>query len=99
MYFKPSGRRSFSTISRRGFVRSLCATLPVFSFDQLLAGAGLGIQFVNSGREAGLNAKTIFGAEHKNKFYKKAARETESRNALREYLRFMPQNLQLRLTN
>ena len=31
--------------------------------------------------------------------YKKAGRETESRNALREYLRFMPQNLQLRLTN
>ncbi len=59
---------SFFDISRRGFVRSLCATLPVFSFDQLVAGAGLGIQFVNVAREAGLNAKTIFGAEHKNKF-------------------------------
>jgi predicted CXXCH cytochrome family protein len=31
--------------------------------------------------------------------YKKAGRETESRNALREYLHFMPQNLQLRLTD
>lgn len=28
--------------------------------------------------------------------YKKSGRETESRNALREYLRFMPQNIQLR---
>jgi predicted CXXCH cytochrome family protein len=28
--------------------------------------------------------------------YKKAGREAESRNALREYLRFMPQNIQLR---
>ena len=30
-------------------------------------------------------------------FYKKAGHEAESRNALREYLRFMPQNIQLRL--
>jgi predicted CXXCH cytochrome family protein len=29
--------------------------------------------------------------------YRKAGREAESRNALREYLRFMPQNIQLRL--
>jgi hypothetical protein len=29
--------------------------------------------------------------------YKKAGQEAESRNALREYLRFMPQNMQLRL--
>jgi predicted CXXCH cytochrome family protein len=29
--------------------------------------------------------------------YKKAGHEAESRNALREYLRFMPQNIQLRL--
>jgi hypothetical protein len=55
-------------ISRRGFVRSLCAALPVFSFDQLVAGSGLGVQFVNVAREVGLRAKTIFGGEHKNKF-------------------------------
>jgi hypothetical protein len=55
-------------ISRRGLVRSLCATLPVFSFHQLVAGTGLGIQFVNVAHEAGLNAKTIFGAERRNKF-------------------------------
>ncbi len=53
---------------RRRFLQSLCATLPVFSFDQLLADAPLGVQFVNVAREAGLNAKTIFGAERKNKF-------------------------------
>ena len=32
-------------------------------------------------------------------FYKKACLEAESRNVLRQYLRFMPQNIQLRLTN
>jgi len=63
-----SKRPNFRTLSRRGFVRSLCAAVPVFSLDQLVAGTGLGVQFVNVGREAGLNAKTIFGAEHKNKF-------------------------------
>jgi hypothetical protein len=67
MSINPSERRSLPTVSRRSFVRSLCATLPVFSFDQLVAGAGLGIQFVNVAREAGLHAKTIFGAD-KNKF-------------------------------
>ncbi|HWF48636.1 MAG TPA: CRTAC1 family protein [Bryobacteraceae bacterium] len=42
--------------------------LPVFSLDQLLEGVQLGVQFVNVAREAGLNTKTIFGAEHKNKY-------------------------------
>jgi enediyne biosynthesis protein E4 len=59
---------SIASISRRGFVRSLCATLPVFSFDQLLAGVPLGVEFVNVAREAGLRTKTIFGAERKNTF-------------------------------
>jgi hypothetical protein len=54
--------------SRRGFVRSLCAALPVFSFDQLIAGAPLGVRFVNVAREAGLRTATIFGSERKNKF-------------------------------
>jgi len=57
-----------SPISRRGLIRSLCATLPVFSFDQLIAGVPLGVQFVNVAREAGLRATTIFGGERKNKF-------------------------------
>ncbi|MGA2186070.1 MAG: CRTAC1 family protein [Bryobacteraceae bacterium] len=55
-------------MSRRGFVRSLCATLPVFSFDRLIAGVPLGVEFVNVAREAGLRTKTIFGAERKNTF-------------------------------
>ena len=29
---------------------------------------GLGVSFLNVGRESGLNAKTIFGGEHKNKY-------------------------------
>ncbi len=55
-------------ISRRSLVKSLCATASVFSLDQLLSGTGLGVQFVDVAREAGLNAKTIFGAEKTNKF-------------------------------
>ena len=54
--------------SRRGFICSLCAGLPVFSLDQLLGDTGLGVQFVNVAREAGLHSKTTFGAESKNKF-------------------------------
>ena len=54
--------------SRRTFVKSLCATLPVFSLDQLLSGSPLGVQFVNVARQAGLHAKTIFGAEASNKY-------------------------------
>ena len=64
----PRPSRSLSRCTRRGFVRSLCAVMPVFSFDQLVRGLPLGIQFVNIAREAGLRAKTIFGSEHKNKF-------------------------------
>ena len=55
-------------LSRRSFVRSLCATLPVFSIDQLLADTPLGVQFVNVAREAGLKHKTVFGEERKNKY-------------------------------
>jgi len=54
--------------TRRGFVRSLCASLPVFTFDQLAAALPLGVRFVNVAREAGLRSKTIFGSEHRNKF-------------------------------
>ena len=31
-------------------------------------GTPLGVSFLNVGRESGLNAKTIFGGEHKNKY-------------------------------
>ncbi|HVW84845.1 MAG TPA: VCBS repeat-containing protein, partial [Bryobacteraceae bacterium] len=54
--------------SRRGFVRSLCATIPVFAFDQIVSGLDLAVQFVNVAREAGLRAKTVFGGEQKNKY-------------------------------
>jgi hypothetical protein len=57
-----------SSTTRRDFVRSLCATMPVFSFDQLAGAAGLGVQFINVAREAGLRVKTIFGGDGKNKF-------------------------------
>jgi len=53
---------------RRDFIRSLCATVPVFSFDQLMRGVPLGVQFLNVAREAGLRARTIFGSEHRNRF-------------------------------
>src|SRR5712692_8776156 len=54
--------------SRRELLRSLCRTAAVFSFDQLVSGLSLGVQFVNVAREAGLRAKTIFGGEKKNKY-------------------------------
>ncbi len=55
-------------VTRRGFIGSVCRTLSVFSFDQLVTALPLGVQFVNVAREAGLRAKTIFGSEKKNKF-------------------------------
>ena len=55
--------------SRRSFIRSLCASLPVFSLDQLLGTTTpLGVQFLNVAKEAGLTQKTIFGAEARNKY-------------------------------
>jgi hypothetical protein len=54
--------------SRRSFVRSLCAAVPVFRLEQLLAQTGLGVQFINVAQSAGLTSKTIFGAEEKNRF-------------------------------
>jgi hypothetical protein len=59
--------------SRRGFVRSLCRSALVFSFDQIAGvlpakDSALGVQFVNVAREAGLNKKTIFGGEKRNRY-------------------------------
>ncbi len=54
--------------TRRALLKSICATIPVFTFDQLLQGVPLGVRFVNVAREAGLNVKTIFGGQSKNKF-------------------------------
>ena len=55
-------------VSRRSLIRSLCRTGAVFSFDQLIRGQGVGVSFVNVAREAGLNAKTIYGSENRNKY-------------------------------
>jgi hypothetical protein len=55
-------------MNRRGFIQSLCRTLSVFSFDQLVRGLPLDVQFVNIARQAGLNTKTIFGGERTNKY-------------------------------
>jgi hypothetical protein len=60
--------RSGKGPSRRRFLRSLCATLPVFTFDQLASATALPFQFVNVAREAGLRTKTIFGGEKTNRF-------------------------------
>src|SRR5215468_3983118 len=64
----PLSNRFRRPVSRRGFIRSLCAAVPVFSLDQLVAGVPLGVRFVNVAREAGLRATTVFGGERKNKF-------------------------------
>src|SRR5215468_8393757 len=64
----PLSNRFRRTVSRRGFIRSLCAAVPVFAFDQIAHGLPLGLQFVNVAREAGLRTKTIFGGERKNKY-------------------------------
>jgi len=37
---------------------------PVFTSD----GTPLGVQFVDVARQAGLNVKTIYGGEHRNKY-------------------------------
>jgi hypothetical protein len=55
-------------MTRRGFIQSLCRTAAVFSFDQLIAGTPLPVQFVNIAREAGLRARTIFGGEKRNRY-------------------------------
>ena len=54
--------------SRRTILKSLCATLPVFSTEQLLASTPLNVTFKNIARESGLKHKTIFGAEKSNKY-------------------------------
>jgi enediyne biosynthesis protein E4 len=70
--------------SRRTFLKSLCRTAVVLPFADVLAlalpnpfqappavqksGLDLGVTFLDVGREAGLEAKTIFGGEHKNKY-------------------------------
>jgi len=76
-----SSRRSFLTsLSRSALVLSLENVLALARPGRLLASAqqsaraseeqpaDLGITFLNVAKESGLNAKTIFGGEHKNKY-------------------------------
>ena len=72
------------SFSRRKFLKSLSRSAIVLTFDQVLASAipprlfgqnkpadvttSLGVEFINVAREAGLNAKNVFGGEHKNKY-------------------------------
>jgi hypothetical protein len=67
-------------LNRRKFLDSLSRTALVLSFDQVLGMAlpvrapaafaeiGLGVEFLDIAKQAGLNAKTIFGGEKKNKY-------------------------------
>src|SRR6267143_1200202 len=62
--------------SRRAFLKSLSRSAIVLPLEKILGLAqprwrgpnDLGVSFLNVARESGLNAKTIFGGEHKNKY-------------------------------
>jgi hypothetical protein len=80
----PSRRVFLKSLSRSAIVLSFESVLELVRPKWLRASAGsqqkpdpskesaantdLGISFLNVGREAGLNVKTIFGGEHKNKY-------------------------------
>jgi len=77
----PSRRVFLQTLSRSALVLSLESVLKLAAprwlkaqqqtktaKDQPPAPTDLGISFANVARESGLNAKTIFGGEHKNKY-------------------------------
>jgi enediyne biosynthesis protein E4 len=78
----PSRRRFLQSLSRSGLILSLESVLGLVLPLRLLASSGqsiseappkqadpdLDIQFVNVARESGLNAKTVFGGEHTNKY-------------------------------
>src|SRR5438874_11494070 len=73
-----SSRRSFlQSLSRSAFVLSLENILALARPTRLHASmqapatsktTALGVRFINVARESGLNAKTIYGGEHKNKY-------------------------------
>jgi enediyne biosynthesis protein E4 len=79
-----SSRVPLLSSSRRDFLKSLSRTALVLTFEQIVAAANpfgvtprafaedkpadLGVTFIDVARQSGLNAKTIFGGEHKNKY-------------------------------
>jgi enediyne biosynthesis protein E4 len=77
----PSRRAFLKSLSRSALVLSLqgvlelarprwlqASALPQETPSKDSSSADLGISFLNVARESGLNAKTIFGGEHKNKY-------------------------------
>src|ERR1700682_2007964 len=56
--------------SRSGSVEAVGREIPqgVSAAAPQIAGTSLGLSFLNVAKEAGLNAKTFFGGEHKNKY-------------------------------
>ena len=55
--------------TRRDFIRSLAPTPAVLTLEQLMgADASFGVRFVNVARKAGLDNKTIFGGEKRNRY-------------------------------
>ncbi len=77
----PSRRTFLRSLSRSALVLSLESVLelarprwlraqqkPDPAKDSQAANADLGVSFINVARESGLNVKTIFGGEHKNKY-------------------------------
>ena len=71
----PSRRKFLQSLSRSALVLafsdvlSLARPLPIFAHETTPAsGNGLGVTFTNVAKDAGLNAVTIFGGEHKNKY-------------------------------
>jgi len=55
-------------LHRRSFIGSLCRTAAIFSFDQLVSGREIGVEFVNVARQAGLKTSTVYGSEKRNKY-------------------------------
>jgi hypothetical protein len=70
----PSRRKFLQSLSRSALVLafsdvlSLARPVPAFGQEQAPATSDLGVTFVDVAKEAGLNAVTIFGGEHKNKY-------------------------------
>ncbi len=77
----PSRRAFLKSLSRSALVLSLESVLELArprwlraqqkadpAKDSPPANADLGVSFINVARESGLNVKTIFGGEHKNKY-------------------------------
>ena len=54
--------------TRRSLIRSIARTAGVFTCAQILDSLPLGVEFVDVASKAGLNQKTIFGGEKKNKY-------------------------------